>query len=130
MDYRLNAGERSVLSSFRSLEEAEMARRKICSLGIEEECVSVAQVASGPHGESQQHWPPIPGAGAGLASLVSDTAVGWPDTSILQAANPVNSGMADGWGTVTGYNWCLTVVTPEALVERVVRVIKDGGGYT
>jgi hypothetical protein len=95
----------SVLSSFRSREEAKGAMKKILTLGIGQDAVQVA-------------------------ALAGDESANSRDASVLRAADPVNSGMADGKGMVTGYNWLLTVIAPENLVERVVRIVKENGGFT
>lgn len=130
MDNQLTAGERAVVSSFRSREEADSAAKKLRALGIDSGAISIAELAATPEDSQVQMRHPVTGNIPSLSSLVSDTATSSRDTSVLQAASPVNSGMADGWGMVNGFNWCLTVVAPEALVERVVKVVKDGGGFT
>ncbi|MCY0876426.1 MAG: hypothetical protein OWT28_09185 [Firmicutes bacterium] len=130
MDNQLRQGERAVLSSFRSREEADSAVKKLLALGIDHGSMSVTEVAPQPEAPRTHLLNPITGDIPSLASLVSEEQIHSRDASILQAATPIQSGMADGRDMVDGFNWCLTVVAPESLVERVVKVVKDGGGFT
>lgn len=120
--------ERAVLSSFRSREEAEGAAKKLRALGVTD--MNIRSFSGAPSAEKDHMINPVTGDFESLASLSGDAILSSRDAGILQAASPINSGMADGDGMVTGFNWGLTVVAKEALVERVVRVIKDAGGFT
>ena len=120
--------ERAILSSFRSQEEAQGAAKKVQSLGIKD--VKINSFSAAPDRQKNLLMNPITGNFESLAWLSGDTNVGSRDSGILQAASPINSGMSDGQDMITGYNWGLTVVSPEGLVERVVKVIKDAGGFT
>ncbi|PWI57926.1 hypothetical protein [Sulfoacidibacillus thermotolerans] len=118
---------RAVLSSFRSREEAEGAAKKIHSLGIRD--VAINEITEGPF-EGEEIRNPLSGDIPSLAILTGNTRSTSLNQRIAKAADPVSSGMADGFGIVTGYNWGLTVVAPENLVDRVVHIIKSAGGYT
>ena len=124
----LPKGERAVLSSFRTREAAEGAARKIRALGLQDLSINTFSTLPRDYGQGNNY--PISGNITSLASLVEDVAVSSRDAGVLLAADPVNSGMSDGAGLITGYNWGLTVVSPEPLVDRVVAIIKDAGGYT
>lgn len=105
--------------------------KKIMALGIGRDAVRVDAMDGTPF-EQMKGWVTNPAAGRfpGLAQLVGDKAMTSRDAGVLEAADPVNSGMTDGKGMVTGFDWLLTVVAPENLVERVVRIVKESGGYT
>ena len=124
----LDKGERAVLSSFRSREAAEGAARKIRSLGLQDLSINSFSTLAMDYGYGNNY--PISGNITSLAGLVEDADLSSHDDGILLAADPVNSGMTDGEGVVTGYNWGLTVVSPDALVDRVVAIIKAAGGFT
>lgn len=120
--------ERTVLSSFYSEEEAKNAAEKIAQLGIEVTQVEELRPYYGIR--SKQRAMPITGDIPSLASLTLNASAGTQDMNVLLAASVSASGMSDGQDQVTGRNYLLTVVSPEALVENVVQIIKDCNGYT
>lgn len=124
----LDKGERAVLSSFRSREAAERAAHKIRSLGLQDLSINTFSTLAMDYRYGNNY--PISGNITSLSGLVEDADISSHDAGVLLAADPVNSGMSDGEGFVTGYNWGLTVVSPDALVDRVVAIIKAAGGFT
>lgn len=120
--------ERTVLASFYSLAEASKAADKVHAVGIE--VAQVDELHAYPGSAPERDTFPISGDIPSLASLTLNTEVSSRDTGILLSADPAASGMSDGQGNVTGRNYLLTVVCPEAQVEQVVQIIKDGNGYT
>lgn len=120
--------ERTVLSSFYSEADAKRAERQIQSLGIE--VTQVSELHAYPGDMPDRRAFPISGKIPSLASLTLNTDPSSRDAGVLLAADPAASGMTDGADNVTGRNFLLTVVCPEAQVEQVVNIIKDCGGYT
>jgi hypothetical protein len=120
--------ERTVLSSFYSEADAKRAEQQIRSLGIE--VTQVSELHAYPGDRPDVRAFPVSGKIPGLASLTLNTDPSSRDAGVLLATDPAASGMTDGAGNVTGRNFLLTVVCPEAQVEPVVGIIQDCGGYT
>ncbi|MBX5435802.1 MAG: hypothetical protein IRZ33_01140 [Alicyclobacillaceae bacterium] len=120
--------ERTVLASFHSEADASRAAEQIRALGIPVAQVDELHAYGGEPPE--RHAFIISGQFPGLASITLSHTPDSRDAGVLLAADPSASGMSDGEDNVTGRNWLLTVVCPEHLVEDVVRLIKDCGGYT
>jgi hypothetical protein len=120
--------ERSVLASFHSQSEAESAQAKAEKLGVSDTQVAHFSAYGTPDRQDPIHT--ISGEIPSLAALTLDTHATSRDAGILLAVDPSASGMSDGEGRITGRDWLLTVVCPEDKVEAVVKIIKDGNGYT
>ncbi|MCL6637899.1 MAG: hypothetical protein K6T26_08120 [Alicyclobacillus sp.] len=120
--------ERTILSSFLSEADAQQAAERIQALGVNVTQVDELHAFSGSPPPRRAF--PISGKIAGLSSLTLNTVPLSRDASILLAADPSASGMADGADRVTGRNWLLTVVCPEELVDQAVAIIRESGGYT
>lgn len=120
--------ERTILSSFYSEAEANTAADQIKALGIE--VAKVEELHAYPGGMPDREAWPRSGRIPSLASLTLNTQVSSRDTGILLSVDPAASGMSDGDDNITGRNFLLTVVAPEAKVENVVQIVKECNGYT
>ena len=124
-------GERSILSSFLTEEDAQTAAKKVKALGIEVAKVDPLNQFAGP--EPNINSFPITGNISSLASLTLDVSPSSRDAGVLLAAGPSASGMSDGddpRDDMTGRNYLLTVVCDDRLVDEAVSVIKECNGYT
>jgi hypothetical protein len=122
--------ERTVLASFISEHDASEAARQIRRMGVE--TTQIDQLRTG--GAPSMDGRPIPIAGKieSLAALTLNTSAS-RDAAVLLSADPSASGMADRAESpsINGErNYLLTVICPEAQVDKVVQVIKENNGYT
>lgn len=121
-------GERSILSSFLTEDDAQTAAQKVKDLGIEVAKVDPLRTL-GP----DIHSFPITGNLPSLASLTLDVSPSSHEDGVLLAADPSASGMSDGDDTrddMARRNYLLTVVCDDSLVDEAVSVIKACKGYT
>lgn len=118
---------RTILASFLSSHDANLAADKIHNLGIE---IAKVDELQGSGGEPDLHSYLISGEIPSLAAITLDKQPLSRDVGVLLAADPSASGMSDGRDNITGRNFLLTVVCREDLVEPVVKIIKDCNGYT
>jgi len=121
-------GERSVLASFYSQEEAQHAATQIKQLGIEVASVDELHAYGGVAPAKRSF--PLSGEIPSLASLTENAAVSSRDAGVLLAASPAASGMSGSDDASTGRNYLLTVVCPNQQVQQVVQMIKNCHGYT
>ena len=120
--------ERSVLSSFRSASEARKAAELIKQLGVEVAQIDELHAFGGYHHDRESYL--ISGQIPSLASATLNVDPSSKDASVMLAADPSASGMADQTDQMAEHNFLLTVVCPSELVEQVVQIIKSSGGYT
>ncbi|UOF89773.1 hypothetical protein LSG31_18140 [Fodinisporobacter ferrooxydans] len=126
--------ERAILSWFKSRSEAEKAVRALQGIGVE--TTQVAETSAYSHVEETDHlMNPITGHIPSLNSLTFGYMPTSRDAAILNAVKPDASGMTDGMdefgpNSLTSYNYLLTVVTKDSLVEKSVDIIKQQGGLT
>lgn len=124
-------GERSILSSFLSAEDAEIAANEIKALGIEVAKVDALRSVAG--ADAHIHSFPITGNIPSLASLTLDVSPSSENDGVLLAAGPSASGMSgadDMNDDSSGRNFLLTVVCDDSFVDEAVKVIKKCRGYT
>lgn len=124
-------GERSILSSFLSEEDANRAAEQVQGLGIDVVQVAPLHALAVSGGDEPKRKAfPITGRIPSLASLTLHTTPDSRDAGVLLGANPIASGMSDGEDVVTGRNYLLTVVCDDSLVDTAVNIIKACNGYT
>ena len=117
-------GERSILSYFKSSDEAQAARAQLLALGVE-----VAQIDSvGRFGSEMGNVVRNPTTGdiTSQANMILNTDAR-DDTAILLSADPSVSGLSGEM--VSGFSFLLTAITDEEHVDQAVRVIKHHNGY-
>ena len=121
-------GERTILASFYSRDEAAKAAAEIQSQGI-----SVAEVDElagyGNNAEPRDAYT-ISGKIDSLSSLTLGAVPSSRDVGILLSADPAASGMAGEPDRMLGRNYLLTVVCDNRLVDKAVDIIKRCNGYT
>jgi len=120
--------ERTVLASFYSEPEAQQAASQIHAMGVEVAQIDELHAYGGV--TPNRRFYPISGDIPSLAELSLNAQVLSKDASVLLAADPAASGMADGRSNITGRNYLLTVICPEPLVDKAVQVIRTANGYT
>lgn len=121
-------GERTILASFYSREEALQAAESVRALGIE-----VAQVdeLDGYGGNPQPRDSfVISGEIESLSSLTLGSDPSSRDVGVLLSADPAASGMSGEVDPMLGRNYLLTVVCDNHRVDAAVDVIKENNGYT
>lgn len=122
-------GERTILSSFLSEEDAKRALAQVKQSGVETAQVDALHAFVGD--EPQRDSFLISGKIPSLSSLTLHVTPDlMRDEGVLLAAHPAASGMSDGEGEITGRNYLLTVVCDDAQVEPTVNIIKACNGYT
>lgn len=119
--------ERNILAGFFSEEEANKASDQLKQLGFS--IVQVDHISLYPGEGVEQVMNPISGEIPSLGSLTlgADFPSG-RDASVLAAADPSASGMADGAHEGVGRNILLTAVVPEDRADEALSVIRSCGG--
>ncbi|NUU62331.1 hypothetical protein [Paenibacillus agri] len=116
--------ERSILSYFKSPEEAEGVARKLQALRVIE--LSIDRFSKYGGNGPVQSINPVTGNIAGMASMTADRS----HTGILAAADTSASGMSHGGdGGPTGRDILLTVVVDSDSYDRALRLIEEAGGF-
>ncbi|USG65772.1 hypothetical protein NDK47_27365 [Brevibacillus ruminantium] len=118
--------ERNILAGFKTVEAAEKAAASLRQAGFE--TIQIAQIGQYPGDGIQNITNPITGDIPSLASLTE--AGDFPsgrDASILAAAGPDASGMADRGDERLG-SILLTAVVPEERGDEATQIIEAHGG--
>ncbi len=122
----LNPGERSILATFASSNEAKQAMQALQRAGFG--TVQMDTVSKYPSEPDAHYNNPLTGQAANLSALTLNGAGGGSgDAGPLMAADPAASGLAQG-GDLAGYDsFLLTLVTDESRVREAVSLLKDNG---
>jgi hypothetical protein len=119
--------ERNILAGFRTMEEAEKAAEQLRNAGFN--TVQIDTVGQFPGDGIQQINNPISGEVPSLGYLT--LAADFPnarDASVLAAASPNASGMADRDNDNLNSNVLLTAVVPENRGDEATHLIRSCGG--
>lgn len=122
---RENSPVRSILAGFRSRENAVRAKRLLEAEGYTEVQVD-DDIGLFPDRENQEVIHPLTGNIPSLARLTMGMSGSSRDATVMAAAHPDASGLADQ-GEV-GPGVLLTVVTDEAGASRAEEIIRQCGG--
>ncbi|RNB83411.1 hypothetical protein EDM56_22365 [Brevibacillus fluminis] len=118
--------ERNILAGFFTEEDAEKAAKQLKQKGFE--TVQVDHIGLFPGDGTDKIMNPISGEIPSLGSLTLAGDFSSKDASILAAANPSASGMADGSHDGVGRTVLLTAVVPEERGDEAVAIIRACGG--
>jgi hypothetical protein len=122
---QLGNNERSILASFRKLDQAQQAVKALKQAGIETTQIDhVSPYAGKPNEEIRN---PITSNFSGLPEMVLGSDGGATE-DILLAADESASGMADGTYQEIDQNILLTVVTDAAHLHRAQQIVEQHGG--
>jgi hypothetical protein len=119
--------ERNILSGFRTMEDAEKAANLLRQSGFE--TVQVDMIGQFPGDGVERILNPISGDFPSLGNIT--LAADFPnsrDASVLAAASPDASGMADRGDDNLHANVLLTAVVPEDRGDEATNIIRDCGG--
>jgi len=119
--------ERNILAGFQTIEDAEKAAKKLKSAGFQ--TVQIDTVGQFPGDGIEQVNNPMTGEvpSLGYLTLAADFPNG-RDASVLAAASPNASGMADRDNDNLNSNVLLTAVVPENRGDEAVSLIRSCGG--
>lgn len=121
--------EKNILAYFNTPEQAEGAAAKLRALRVVD--VSVDRIGMYPGDGNEGIENPITSDFPGLGYLTLDADFGGRSASILAAADPDASGMADrGDSGLAGKDVLLTAVVDESVHHQALRVIEEAGGTT
>jgi hypothetical protein len=118
--------ERNILAGFKTIEAAEKAAQSLRQAGFE--TIQIAHIGQYPGDGLEEITNPITSDFPSLATLTQ--AGDFPngrDASVLAAAGPDASGMADR-GVENIGNILLTAVVPEERGDEAVQIIESFGG--
>lgn len=117
-------GERSILSYFKSSNEALAARDELLALGVEVAQVDRIGRFATDIGDTIRN--PTTGDITSQANMILNTDAR-DDTAILLSADPSVSGMSGDM--IDGFSFILTAITDDEHVDQAVQVIKQHKGY-
>ncbi len=119
--------ERNILAGFQTMEAAEKAAEKLRNAGFD--IVQIDTIGQFPGDGMKEITNPVTGDFPSLAKLTSagDFPTG-RDASVLAAASPNASGMADRDNDNLNSNILLTAVVPEERGDEATEMIRSCGG--
>ena len=117
-------GERSILSYFKSSNDAQAARDQLLALGVEVAQIDRVGRFGSETGDVIRN--PTTGDITSQANMILNTDAR-DDTAILLSADPSVSGLSGEM--VDGYSFLLTAITDDEHVDQAVQVIKSHKGY-
>lgn len=119
--------ERNILAGFHSMDDANKAAEQLKQAGFE--TVQVDNIGQFPGGGVPERMNPITGRIPSLGDLTqgADFPSG-RDASVLAAADPAASGMADKGDDMVQPTILLTAVVPEERGDEATSIIRSCGG--
>ena len=123
---KLDQNERAIIAGFNTMEQAEKtakALEQVETIDISIDRVSIHGVAK----FEDRDLNPITGDFPGLANATYDDKMG-RDSSVLAAAHPSASGMADGNDENVGMDVVLTVVVNANNYDKAAQIVRQNGG--
>lgn len=123
---RLEQNERSIIAGFRTMQDAEKAKKELEQMGVLDSRIDRVSLYNVSEFEERNHNP-ITANYPGLAIATFDTDMD-RDQSILASANPSAYSMSDGNDEEVGRDVVLTVVIDEKKYDQAADIVRKHGG--